>query len=155
MSQLKVTPASAWRKELETVEMPSGNIAQLRRLNMLAMIRKGDNVPNFLATKVMENLQGQRKTKAAAAADTFSASDAIEAVFWLAKNVFAYPRLVEGEPQADDEVCIDHISEADLAFAATFGTGDAVAINAVAAFRDQAQSNVEPLPAGEELVSAT
>lgn len=156
MSTLQVTPASEWRKDVETVKLPSGKIAKFKRLNMLAMVRKGDNVPNFLASKVMENLQGQqRKKQAAAAQDTFSPQDAIEAVFWLATNVFVYPRLVDGEPQAEDEVCIDHISEADLAFAATFGTGDAAAIDAVAAFRNQAEANVESVPTSNELVTTT
>jgi len=152
MSELQLTPASEWRKDVENVQLPSGKVARLKRTNMLSMIRKSENVPNFLAARVIESLSGNKKAKNAAPAQPLSPKDAIDSVFFLAMAAFDYPRLVEGEPQSDDEVCIDHLSEDDIAYAASYATGDAAAIEAVAAFRHQAKANVESLPAGQELV---
>jgi hypothetical protein len=151
MSQLQVTPANQWRRDAEAVQLPSGKVATLRRINMLSMIRKGENVPNFLAAKVTASLNGVRKVKAEK--EQMSPKDAIDSVFFLAMQAFVYPRVVEGEAHADDEVSIDHLSEDDIAFAASYATGDAAAIEAVAAFRNPPQAHVEPLPASEELVT--
>ena len=150
---MQVTPASEWRRDVETVQLPSGKVAKLRRINMLSMIRKGDNVPNFLAAKVTASLNGARRVKAEK--EQVSPKDAIESVFFLAMNAFVYPRVVEGEAHAEDEVSIDDLSEDDIAYAASYATGDAAAIEAVAAFRNPQEADVESLPAGEELVSAS
>lgn len=151
MSDLQITPASAWRKDVETVQLPSGNVARLRRSNMLSVIRNSENVPNFLAAKVIENLSGKRKAKNIPDAP-MSAKDAIDAVFFLAMAAFDYPKVVDHKPQSEDEVCIDDLSEDDIAFAAGYATGDATALEAVATFRHQAKANVESVPASEDLL---
>jgi hypothetical protein len=155
MSNLILTPASEWRNKAELVKMPSGRVAKLRRANLLTMIRDGENVPNFLATKVTERLSGRKPANAAAPDSLEMARSAVDSVFFIAKAVFVYPRLVDGEPQADDEVCIADVPESDLAFAASYATGDAAVIDAVATFRRQAQADVESVQPGESVVAAS
>lgn len=155
MSDLKLTPASEWRTNAELVQMPSGRVAKLRRANLLTMIRDGENVPNFLAAKVTERLSGRKPANAAAPDPMEMARSAVDSVFFIAKAVFVYPRLVDGEPIADDEVSISSISEEDLAFAATYATGDAAVINAAATFRREAKADVESVQSGESVVAAS
>ena len=152
MEQLQITPASAWRRDVENVKLPSGNVARLRRSNMLSIIRNSENVPNFLAARVTENLSGKRKAKSAPA-EPMSVKDAIDSVFFLAMAAFDYPQVVDREPVTADEVNIAHLSEDDIAYAASYATGDATAIEAVATFRNQAQAHVEPVPASEDVVA--
>jgi hypothetical protein len=154
MSDLQLTPASAWRRDVENVKLPSGNVARLRRSNMLSIIRNSENVPNFLAAKVTENLSGKRRAKNVPDAP-MSVKDAIDSVFFLAMAAFDYPQVVDRDPVTEDEVSIAHLSEDDIAFAASYATGDATAIEAVATFRNQAQANVESVPASEDLVATT
>lgn len=154
MSELKLTPASEWRSEAKLVQMPSGRVAKLRRISVMGMIREGESVPNFLAAAVNENLSGKKAAKAAPDA-LETARSAVDSIFFIAKAVFVYPRLVDGEPQADDEVSITQIEEADLAFAATYATGDAAVIKAAAMFRREAGADVEPVQSGEGMGSAS
>src|SRR5688572_27456641 len=101
MEQLQITPASAWRRDVENVKLPSGNVARLRRSNMLSIIRNSENVPNFLAARVTENLSGKRKAKSAPA-EPMSVKDAIDSVFFLAMAAFDYPQVVDREPVTAD-----------------------------------------------------
>ncbi len=155
MGKKQRTDASQWRKKTELVQMPSGNTAELQRVNLVAMIAKHDNVPNFLMAKVNEQLNVKPKPKLMvlpeAADDPLAAKNAIDALLWLARNAFVYPRLVDGEPVNDDEVNIDDISLEDLTFASNYAVGDANLIIAADRFRDAANGNVESLPAGDNV----
>jgi hypothetical protein len=157
--KLQKTEASQWRKKTELVQLPSGNTAELQHINLVAMIAKHDNVPNFLLAKVNEQLNGKPKLKLMAvpeaAADPLAAKNAIEALLWLARNAFVYPKLVDGEPANDDEVNIDDIALEDLTFASNYAVGDANMIIAADRFRDAANGNVEPVPASESVGDTT
>ncbi len=159
MGKKQRTEASQWRKKTELVELPSGNTAELQRINLVTMIAKYDNVPNFLMAKVNEQINGKPKLKVMAAPeaadDPLAAKNAIDALLWLARNAFVYPKLVDGEPANDDEVSIDDVSLEDLTFASNYAVGDANMINAADRFRDAANGNVESLPASGSVADET
>ena len=147
--KLQRTAAKEWRQNIELQELPSGNVAELKRLNLVAMIAKHDDVPNFLLRFVNEKLNGKPRAKVLKQVDPeISAKDGIGALLWMAKQCFVYPKLVDGEPQDDDEVCIDDISMEDLMFVMDYAIGDASLVKTVERFRDTQNSNVESLPAG-------
>lgn len=148
--ELKLTPASSWGDNTELVELPSGKVAKLRRLNVLMMLeRGGDDVPNFLKVYMLRKIKGQ-KVSNNPMDGVEDAREAVRMIAFLAKQVFAYPRLVD-VVQADDEVCIDAISEVDLSFAAAYALGDRSVVNQLESFRAEAQSDVEPVYAGEDV----
>lgn len=147
--ELKLTPAKSWRKT-ELVELPSGNVAELQRMNVLTMVhRGGDDAPNFLKNQVAASLQ-QNGSKKTAENITFELKDPMEAVatiHFFAKAAFVTPRLVDAPTDADNEVYIGHLSEEDLTFAMAYALGDRVSVDALSEFRRQAEANVEPVPA--------
>jgi hypothetical protein len=157
--KLERTDASQWRKKTELVQMPSGNVAELQRLNLVAMIGKHDDVPNFLLMKVHEQLNGKAKLKVLKqdepVDEALAAKDAINALLWMAKHVFVYPKLVDGDPQNEFEVNIADIALEDLAFVANYAVGDNNLVAAVERFRDAAEVDVELIRAGEGMVVET
>lgn len=144
--QLKRTPASQWGQNTELVELPSGKVAEFKRLNILTMIRRGgDDIPNFLKVYIAQSLQGQ--TVDNPMKDIKDPSEGVEAILFLAKRVFVYPKLVDGECSSDDEVCIDDVSTDDLSTAAGYGLGNAGVVQQLEDFRKDAEADVESLPA--------
>lgn len=151
--ELKRTPAQAWRTKPQLVELPSGNVAELRRLNLIAMMKKQADVPNFLLVKVQEGISGKRKTKLLSEeAPEVDAKDALESLLWIARECFVYPKLVDGEAQGDDEACIDDIGLNDLMFVMDYAIGDIRTVQTVERFRPDENGNVEPVPASANVV---
>lgn len=150
--ELKRTPVSDWRQDGELVELPSGKVAELRRPNLLAMLRDGgDDVPNFLKAYVARKLTSKNGTgdDENPMQNIKDPMDAVDTLIFLAKSVFVYPRLVDGEPQADDEVRVSDMDVNDLSYASAYALGDPEAIQRLKRFRDEKEGDVEPVPAGE------
>lgn len=155
--KLERTPASTWRQKTETVQLPSGNVAELRRLNLISMMKKKGDVPNFLIRKISEGFLGKPIPRVLTTDKTpeEDADAAIDALLWMAKECFVYPKLVDGEPQTDDEVCIDDIGLNDLMFVMDYAIGDISLVQTVERFRDAQNGNVEPIPASSDVADET
>lgn len=148
---LTLTPASDWGVFSEIVELPSGKVAEFKRLNVLMMLeRGGDDIPNFLKAYVARSIRGEANSKNPMDAIE-DPTEAVKMITFLARQVFLFPKLVNGKPQADDEVTIDLVDAGDLSFAAAYGLGDPEVIKQLETFRNEAASNVEPVPTGNEL----
>jgi len=143
---MSVTPASEWGVASEIKALPSGKVARLKRLNVLAMLQNDkDDVPSFLKMRVARSLSGgNAKQKAVEGID--DPGDAAETIIWLAKKVFVYPKIVD-EPQAEDEISIDVVELEDMLFAAGYGLGDAGVVQQLETFRREASGDVEPVSA--------
>ena len=147
--ELKLTPAKQWRKT-ELVELPSGFVAELQRMNVLTMLQRGgDDAPNFLKNQVAQSLQ-QNGSKKTAESITFELSDpaeVVETIHFFAKAAFVTPRLVDEITDEEDAVFVGHLSEQDLAFVMAYALGDRVSVDALSEFHHQAEADVEPVPA--------
>ena len=147
--ELKRTPVGDWRQATELVELPSGKVAELRRPNLLAMLREGgDDVPNFLKVFVARKLNnaGGDENPMQNIEDPM---DAVNTLFFLAKSVFVYPVLVDGEPQGEDEVYVGDMALEDLSYASGYAIGEPEVREQLKRFRREAESDVEPVPAGK------
>jgi hypothetical protein len=142
---LKLTSIEEWGDNTEIVELPSGKVAKLRRLNVLAMLELGDDVPNFLKAYVGRSLRGEAGNPMTEAEDP---TEAVAMITFLARQTFVYPELVTGEPQTDTQINISVVSEMDLTFAAGYGLGDRGVVQQLERFRNSSASDVELVPAG-------
>lgn len=143
---LKLTPASQWRKT-ELVELPSGNVAELQRMNVLAMIQRGGvDTPNFLKDQVAASLRqnGAKKTAQNMQFELSDVTEAVETIIFFAKHAFVKPRLVDREDDlGDDEVFVGHVGEQDLMYAMSYALGDSASLTALKEFRQESDSDVE------------
>jgi len=107
---LVLTPANEWRAKTWLVQLPSGRVCRVRTVSLVQAIARGD-VPNALIPMVTEMMDGKRSM---AELDPEELAGLMDVMVWLAKRVTLYPQIVDDDPQADDEVSIDAVSDADL-----------------------------------------
>lgn len=117
----EATTASGWFRPpaTEVMELPSGNVARLRRPSVLAMMKTGQ-IPNPLI-------------EAAAAVASGTASPdyqrTAELIDFLTAAAFVEPRVVLEGPTVDGELHIDEISDADKKFVVAWAQSEARAID--------------------------
>jgi hypothetical protein len=116
-----------------------------------------DDAPNFLKSQVAASLvqKGAQKTAQEPQFELKDPDEAVDMIHFFAKKAFVTPVLVDGQPQADNEVYIGHISEEDLVVAMSYALGDSATITALKDFREQAKADVERLPAGTDMEPVT
>ncbi|MAU11106.1 MAG: hypothetical protein CL607_14900 [Anaerolineaceae bacterium] len=144
--ELQVTPASQWARPTELVELPTGRVARFKRVNFMTMVRRGEDVPNFLKAYVAKSLRGETN-KEGFSLDDLDPVEAVEFVIFMTKAVFDEPKVVEGDPQHPGEVSIEDIDPDEMGIAAAYGIGRGEDVQAMETFRQAARANVEPVPA--------
>lgn len=111
MAKLTVTPAAGWKRKTEAVQLPSGNVAELKRPNAISLIMEDDNIPDQLTNFVLGRINGTP--------DGTIGVENRKPVMMLARLVaqeaFVNPRIVEGEPDYDNgEISISDVDDFDL-----------------------------------------
>ncbi len=104
------TSGKSWRAG-KAYTLPSGNTAILRRLSAMQMV-SDPNAPDFFRGIVLDNIQvkiGETK-KPVVSKDTLPAMT--EALNVMLKQIFVYPKIVDGPP-GDDEVNLVDIDDQD------------------------------------------
>ena len=102
---LKVTSGPEWRRPREEgvlKQLPSGKVAQLRRLSLLSLIERG-TIPDPLSGLISEMIGGKKLT-----VDLNTFQDFAEILKVICQVAFIAPRIVD-EPQADDEISIEDV----------------------------------------------
>lgn len=111
MAKLTATPAAKWKRTTETVQLPSGNIAELKRPNTISLIMEDDNIPDQLTNFVLGKINGGPD-------GTINAENrkpVMQLARLVAKEAFVNPRIVEGEPDYDaGEIAITDVDDFDL-----------------------------------------
>lgn len=112
----RATSGKAWRQAKEEGELwtlPSGNVARLRPVSLMAFINSG-KIPDFLTplagSMVWEEIEAD---KLASTAEMARAS--AELAELICRAAFIDPVIVD-EPKKDNEIAMEHIDDADKAW---------------------------------------
>lgn len=110
--QLEVTSSRSWLRvpPPAMVEFPSGNVALLRKPQLLGMMKRGE-IPNPLLDAALDHVGGKPSTDYAKTA---------EFVDFLVSVTFVSPSVIlEGDP-GEGELHVDEISDDDKKFAVSW-----------------------------------
>jgi len=132
MSDKKITSAKSWRSA-QVVELPSGNVARLRKVSVTAMLAFG-RVPNALLSMAQEfTTQGVDVGEATQDQEKFG--DFVRFTHFVAEQAFVEPKInLNPEAElADDEISILDLDDADLLFVLHWSQGD---VKQIAPFRE-------------------
>lgn len=151
--QVQATPALTHASEFRRVHEkgepiklpPTGRLVQMRTVKPAYLLRQG-KIPNPLAEFAMRALYGQLsdedyKKFFSLGERAENAVDYAESLRIVCTAALIHPRIVD-EPQADDEIHIDHLEDSeqrwifDLAFLEATG---------LSRFRQRQEANVEPV----------
>jgi hypothetical protein len=141
MTDRKPTSAKAWKKQTHLVELPSGNVAELRRINIMAKIDPSGNSKQFLAVQVASGMAGQQIKL-----DPEAAAQSLNELNELVTDAFVSPELVLGAPETDDQLALIDLDQSDYEFVLEWVMGGE-ALNGARRFPDQSKAGV---PAGTE-----
>ncbi len=114
------TSGRAWReKNQEEVTLPSGNVALLRRPDMMALATE-DDAPNVLAGVVVAAMQGQDMKQLEI--KPTGLKDLVALLNKIARAAFVSPKIVDN-PQGEDEIALADVSLADKSWILTWAMG--------------------------------
>jgi hypothetical protein len=152
MSDLKETPATAWRQEREVgflYTLPSGRVARLRPVSLAGLIRTG-KIPNLLIPIVARLLWaqvGQIDARPAEVKEAEEQAHFIELVAAIVPAAVLYPKIVDN-PQAQDEISIDDLTFADQLALYTIAKMPAEVLEL---FRQEQSATLANLPKSEAI----
>jgi hypothetical protein len=133
------TSGRAWRdKNQEEVTLPSGNVALLRRPDMMQLATE-DDAPNVLAGVVVAAMQGKDMKKLEVKPTGLKDLVALQNKVCIA--CFVSPKIVDN-PQAEDEISLADLTMYDKSFVLTWAMGTDGA--AAARFPGEPGGGVEP-----------
>ncbi len=151
---MTATSGKAWRARTEEVQLPSGNVAELRKPDVLALVMRNGGIPDVLTAQVMGGLVDEN-----AKPPEFGAKELgqlLEMLNVVTRACFVNPRIVDkAEAElADDELRIEHVSMEDkqFVFAWAIGGGDG---SAVQNFLAQQAQRLDALSHGAGVGDAT
>lgn len=152
-ADLPVTPAAEFRRVREQGEKitlkPTGRIVRMRTVKPAYLLRLG-KIPDPLAELVIRILHGQITDAQYRAFFDLSerkehALELTESLRVVCTAALVSPRVVD-EPQADDEIYIDDLEDAEQRYIFDLALLEATALSR---FRLQQESHVEPVPQSE------
>jgi len=145
---MEITKGSAWRTT-EDVELPSGNVARLRKPDVLALIMSNGEIPDVLSAQLLAGMQGGAAPKQIELTAE-NVSGLLEVVNTVTRASFVLPRIVD-KPEAEmteDEIGIEHVAFNDRVFVLKWAMGGSIA--AAQRFPDS-PARVGTVPAGGSL----
>lgn len=110
------TSGKSWRQAREEGELwtlPSGNVARLRPISLMHLIRSGD-IPDIL-TPVAASMLWDEIDIDKLSGTVEMAKNSAELAERICEASFINPRIVEN-PEQDDEVALEHIDDMDKAW---------------------------------------
>ena len=137
-AQKTVTPASQWRQG-EILELPSGNVAEVKRPSAISMMLEDGTIPDSFIGIVSGNINGQPQASEQQGYSREDIKAILDLTVKICRAAFVKPRIVPPNQEADytnDEISIDDVSEADRMFVMNWAFGSEVAANA-AKFRSE------------------
>lgn len=143
---MTVTQGAQWRKEMqEGVEMalPSGFKARIRGVNLSTFIEIG-NIPDLLTPLVVEMVNGKVDPQNMTIEDYRKYVDIYDA---FCETCFVSPRVVD-DPQAEDEIGLEHICDEDKMFVFAFLGRPAMLLESFRQRQNFAMESVDDQPGG-------
>ncbi len=127
--KLKPTPASKWKRpaeETQTVELPSGNVVEMRVPNVLDLLR-GKGLPTPLSGRVAEIIAlADEETRGKALEDPEQIVGAFDVIDELCRFLVVEPRIVdEDEEPEEGEIALDWLTLEDRLSIVTAIVGEA------------------------------
>lgn len=114
MTTKKATSASAWKTaKPETVELPSGNVAQLQRPKLTTMLKHG-LIPNPLLEAALGSVNGEAPS---------DPREALALVDFMVSAAFVSPQVVIEAEAPEGALSVDTLSEADKAYVVNWAQG--------------------------------
>jgi hypothetical protein len=144
---LQVTPASAWEKQTELVELPSGKVAELQRPDMIDMVLRDGSIPDSLASLVVESITTGARTEWKPTTDELPGIANL--LDTLCKACFVYPRVVESEPDYDaGEIALKDVKSIDRMWLMSWAMDGGEEASAARNFSGKQVRNVHPVSDG-------
>lgn len=151
---LQPTSGKAWRRSRlagELVKLPSGNVARLRRPDLLDMVMSGQ-VPDSL-TPIVEKAffeapdEQSREETGRAFVQEAGLAGFNELLRLICQAAFLEPHIMD-DPQAEDEISYGDLDFADKMFVFTWAAGEVADLEK---FPTEPDGGVEPVHVGEGL----
>jgi len=142
-----VTSGREWRRRREEgtlVQLPSGNVARLRPVSLLSLMKRG-RIPDPLSGMIDQMIaQGERPS---VSLETYQ--DFADLIGLVCQVAFVEPRIVD-EPTADDEIGLDDVGFEDQTYVFNWAQQE---IRFLMPFRPGQESggDLEAAPGGDDL----
>lgn len=109
------TSGKQWRRG-SLIQLPSGNVVSLRKVDPMMLVAAGDDIPNVLSNKVAAMIEG-RETDTNIELNAATIKGLIPVFNMLCKSAFVNPSIVDVlDPNRDDQITIDDVDFTDKMF---------------------------------------
>lgn len=141
------TSASAWLNSGELVELPSGNVARCRPVDIMTIIDNNGDMPNIIQNQLNREQDGTPPSNP-------SFNEVIEAMPFLnriARAVIVEPKIVSTVEQveAGEGIMLEHIALNDKFALMTFAMGGKEAVEAARNFLQEQSISLDGLQASD------
>lgn len=141
---MEITSGKQWRTGTP-VQLPSGNVAALRRPSVLTMV-SGDDAPEFLKHIVADNINGRKPSGTTFEITPENLPGLNQTLEKVTRACFANPRIVD-DPQGEDEISLADVSDGDRIAVFQWLIGDA--LETAQSFPAQQVGDVGAVPDGD------
>lgn len=123
------TPAHAWKKQVEMVTLPSGNVAALKKPSVLNMLMTDGDIPEAFARQISDSISGNSRN-AKPTNEVVVKQNELPQLIQFADRVcvaaFINPCIVqEREPDYDNgEIALDDVNTEDRLFVMAWSMGE-------------------------------
>lgn len=110
--QLTVTPASAWKRKTEVVQLPSGAVAELKKPSVISLALRGGRLPESLSAIVFDSLNGRKRqdTENWKPENPGEIADLMDVI---CTGAFVNPAIVEQPDYEAGQISIEDVQEED------------------------------------------
>lgn len=148
---MPVTSIQEWRAKHgpQEVELPSGCVAQLRRVHILELARSGE-IPATLVTKIEEASSRGELDATKLLAGEKDLAQYLDLIDKVVMKAFVVPRL--GIEATDEQLALHEVDFTDRLFVFRWCNRGAEQLKP---FRPEPEADVEPAPDGEDVRDET
>lgn len=117
LNELKVTPASEWKRNAQMVTLPSGNVAEIRVVGMISLILSDESgdVPDLITAQLIAQLSG-KPAQSQIVVDKSELPRMGGFIKRIAVASMVNPRIAENPDYDAGEIAYDDLSDEDKMF---------------------------------------
>lgn len=110
---LVVSPASAWKRKTEIVQLPSGLVAELKKPSVVSLALRGGRLPESLSAIVFDSLNGRKRKDDTDGWQPQNMGEVADLMDVICVGAFVNPKIVENPDYEQGQIAIEDVDEQD------------------------------------------